>query len=578
MDILEIMSGHSKLTSKAREIQATTKRWEGLTPLLNGLKDSRKQLVKSNMATLLENTVASVKKQLLTETSSMASGDVQGFSVVALPMIRRIFAKIIANEIVSVQPMQSPTGLIFYLDFTAGSDKGVGHVQGASIYGGGRVGSGLLQGIDLDNFQESGFYNLNQGYTSPTGSAAPAAFAAWYASGTVGDGTASVDKVVEYDPDLEGKFVGTVAVLKSAFPQLNSRSYMSVTDLGNPAVTSGTLLRRHTKDHPTDATRLLLTYTLDTATVSFANAQLAMFVSHTFKYAIDDDFTSVGGTLGAVTGDPTWGLEFGGNTGENEEIPQIDIKITSTDITAKTRKLRARWTPEISQDIDAYQNLDAEVEVTSILSEHIEQELDAEVLNDLILAVHSLGTGSNKNIRYWSRRPGHFVDPVTGATLGSNAAGDFTGNFVDWNMNCLMVLNDLSALIYRKNLRGGATFLVTSPEVCSILESTNPWMADVTVDSEKAGAGTYKAGTLNRKWDIFVCPYFRRNLILVGRKGTDSPLETGYVYAPYVPIQVTPAIPDPNTFVLNKGVMTRYGKKLLRPDFYGLLVVRDLVG
>ena len=576
---MTLMMGNDKLTKRRGEVEVISRKWGANTPLLEGLKDTRKQLVKSNLAVLMENTLKDIKKKLLLETSSMASGDVQGFSTVAFPMIRRIFAKIIANEIVSVQPMHSPTGLIFYIDFTAGSDKGFGHKKGDSVYGGGVVGSQLLNGIDLDQNQETGFYNLNQGYSSPTGSSTVDAYVAYYASGTVNDGTASVDKVVGYDPDLSGKFVGTFAVNKTDLSaHLNHRAYITITDLSVPATTKGTLVRRHTKQHPTDATKLLLTYDMGVVADFAANSAAMLLSDRDFKFAIDDTFAAVGGTLGAVTGGAPWGLEFGGNAGENEEIPQIDIKISSTDISAKSRRLRARWTDELSQDLDAYQSLDAEVEVTALMSQHIETELDAEVLMDLLQGVDSLGLGSNKNIRFWSKRPGKFINPVTGETLGASAAGDFTGNFQEWYMNLLMTLNDISALIFRKNLKGGATFIVTSPEVCSILQSTNPWMADITVGSEGGSSGTYKAGTLNRIFDVHVCPYFRRNLILIGRKGAESPLETGYVYAPYIPLQVTPAIPDPNTFVLNKGVLTRYGKKLLRPDFYGAVFVLDLDG
>ncbi len=126
-------------------------------------------------------------------------------------------------------------------------------------------------------------------------------------------------------------------------------------------------------------------------------------------------------------------------------------------------------------------------------------------------------------------------------------------------------------------LKGGATFLVCGPEVANILEFTSGFRAEVTHDDTKGVAGGYKTGTISKKWDLYVDPYFPRNVILVGRKGSGF-LETGYVYSPYVPLQVTPVILDPDDFTPRRGVMTRYGKKMVRPDMYGLVIVRDLYG
>jgi hypothetical protein len=164
------------------------------------------------------------------------------------------------------------------------------------------------------------------------------------------------------------------------------------------------------------------------------------------------------------------------------------------------------------------------------------------------------------------------------ATSTSYAAPpDFTGNVSMWYETLVETINDVSAAIYRKTLRGGANFLVVSPEVANILEFTAGFRASVTHEAEKGSVGAVKVGELSKKWDIIVDPYFLRNVILVGRKG-GSFLESGYVYAPYVPLQTTPTIFDPNTFVPRKAVMTRYGKTMVRPDMYGLVVVRDLEG
>jgi hypothetical protein len=216
--------------------------------------------------------------------------------------------------------------------------------------------------------------------------------------------------------------------------------------------------------------------------------------------------------------------------------------------------------------------MDAEVELTSVLSEQVAMEIDMEVLRDLI-------EGAKATVRYWSRRPGRFVNPLTGEVLPASLTGDFTGIVAEWYQTLIERVNDVSAVIARKVLRGGATFLVCSPEVQSILESTNQWFAATTVgESDKGTAGLVKQGSVSKKWDVLVSPYFLRNVLLVGRKGSSN-LETGYVYAPYVPMITSPTIPNPdNLFVYNKGVMTRYGKKMIRPDMYALVICLNLAG
>ena len=255
----------------------------------------------------------------------------------------------------------------------------------------------------------------------------------------------------------------------------------------------------------------------------------------------------------------------------NEDIPEINIKVDSTAITAQTKKLKAKWSPELGQDLNAYHNLDAEVELTSILSEQIALEIDREILADLV-------NGATAATYYWSRSPGLFVNRETGAELGAtSAAPDFTGTVSEWYETLIETINDVSAQIHRKTLRGGANFVVCSPEVANILEFTAGFRANVTADADKGDIGAVNVGSLSRKFDVMVDPYFPRNVILVGRKGS-SFLESGYVYAPYVPLQTTPTIFGVEDFVPRKGVMTRYAKKMVRPDMYGLVICRGLLG
>ena len=299
--------------------------------------------------------------------------------------------------------------------------------------------------------------------------------------------------------------------------------------------------------------------------------------THSFVWATADNFVTTD-ALGAVKGATPWLLESDGTgTGNGVindmtgDIPEIDIRVDSIAVTAITKKLKAKWTPELGQDLNAYHNLDAEVELTSILSEQIALEIDREILNDL---VHEATAGT----LYWSRSPGLFVNRETGVEVGaSSAAPDFTGTVSEWYETLVETINDVSARIHRKTLRGGANFIVVSPEVASILEFTSGFRANVTVDSDKGTVGAVKVGSISKKWDVYVDPYFLRGVVLVGRKG-GSFLESGYVYAPYVPLQVTPTIFGTEDFVPRKGVMTRYAKKMVRPDMYGLVVIRDLLG
>jgi hypothetical protein len=281
-------------------------------------------------------------------------------------------------------------------------------------------------------------------------------------------------------------------------------------------------------------------------------------------FPIKDNVSEKGSGVGALNG-------FALSMENQADIPEIDIKVDSTALTAQTKKLKAKWTPELGQDLNAYHNIDAEVELTSILSEQIALEIDREILADLV-------NGATAATFYWSRSPGLFVNRTTGAEIGaSSAAPDFTGTVSEWYETLIETINDVSAQIHRKTLRGGATHVVCGPEVANILEFTAGFRANVTADADRGDIGAVKAGSLNRKFDVIVDPYFPRNVILVARNGS-SFLESGYVYAPYVPLQTTPTIFGPEDFVPRKGVMTRYAKKMVRPDMYGLVICRDLLG
>jgi hypothetical protein len=287
------------------------------------------------------------------------------------------------------------------------------------------------------------------------------------------------------------------------------------------------------------------------------------------------DWLNVNGTTAAATTIPSFESDFA--AAPTPSIPEIDIKIESIAITATTRKLRARWSPELAQDLNAYQSLDAEVELTSILSEQIALEIDREILNDLL-------TQANGANLFWSRAPGRFVNKETGLEVSLSTTlsigPHFTGTVAEWYQTLCETIIDCANTIHRKTLRGSANFCVTGPDVCTILESTSLFRAKFSLDGQGQVAspftiGAEPVGTLSNRFTVYKDPYFPRNRILVGYKG-GSYLETGYVYAPYVPLIVTPTIFAPEDLTPRKGVMTRYGKKMVRSDFYGTVTVLDL--
>ena len=597
-----------------KEGAALLDKWER-TGLLEGLDNDN---AKNGMARLLENQAA----QLLKEASSMAAGDVEGFASVAFPIVRRVFGGLIANDLVSVQPMSLPSGLIFFLDFQFNGAR-LGDAAGDSLYGGGVVGSALTGGVDLtgDNAEKS-FYALNNGHSSPTGSATFALNI--IASGVVGNGEnddvaesvtaatignstvrTSLSKLVRFDADVSGSGVVVCTVtgannLDDGSGRLDLLNRNNLVAL-SPSTSAGAADGASSTALDTDKGRMVRRLTtmvggeegnadasVNALTTTAASTSYVLVFECTgssgtaedvedlkthlsskrlqVDFPLEDNFDA-SNALGSVIGATPWGLE-----GE-ESIPEIDIKVDSIAVTAITKKLKAKWTPELGQDLNAYHNLDAEVELTSILSEQIALEIDREILNDLV-------KGAAGETFYWSRRPGRFLNRDTGAalTVGSSIAGpDFTGNVSEWYETLAETINDVSANIHRKTLRGGANFVVCSPEVANILEFTAGFRASVTADQDSGTVGAVKVGSLSKKWDVYVDPYFPRNVVLVGRKG-GSFLESGYVYAPYVPLQVTPTIFGTEDFVPRKGVMTRYAKKMVRPDMYGLVIVEDLLG
>lgn len=533
------------------------------TGLLEGLDEKRGAIV----ARLMENQL----KQILKEASTTA--DIIGFQNVAFPIVRRVFAGLIANELVSVQPMSLPSGLLFYMDYRYDTVKAGNQADdftaGGSLFG------------DRNSLQDArgsgGPYNFSPGY-SLREKVGTALHSATITTLTLAD--------IEFDPELSSSIALSAtgfkklrltnafasvqasgglfnpAELKMVMPVSGSSTSFSASTDGTAVrvgVTTSTglkVFRRFTQADGNDLTFVVSGTAADLAgTAYIAGLKVSYPVAPTLT----------GGTSGTLVLDPN---ESDLGATAMPVIPELDFRIESVAVTAKSRKLKARWTPELAQDLAAYQNLDAEVELTQVLSEQIALEIDREILSELLFRA----TGANF---FWSRAPGDFLDKTTGNT---NPGATFTGTVREWYETLIEVIIDVGNTIQRKTLRGAANFLVTSPDVSTILEASvlyKPIFDATDTMGTTMGIGTEKAGTLSQRYTVYKDPYFPRNKILVGYKGS-SFLETGFVYAPYVPLIVTPVIYKHDDLTPVKGVMTRYAKQLVRSDFYGSVTIMKM--
>jgi len=597
------------------------------TGLLRGLEGTGKE----NMSRLLENQAAELLREFNSVSTggaaNTASGDLRGFTNIAFPIVRRVFGGLVANELISVQPMSLPSGLLFYLDYTygnaVGGDANVGtgasagnavYTRGQSIYNnppGSGVQSGSLAAGGMYDLVGAGFSrvqsgssaigvtNLRSGSFVSNGDTLTEGLSV----SAVGEVSGTNGRFLGYDPQLVAALDnGTIAELQFlALPTALLPASADLTQVdqialyatpgpgaGHPtawgeAYQAGAVfnLRRHNQrvqgTPAAGALNSVVSSPMNGNTILMVvkkpagpwNAATTLSVS-----TVIGDTLDVGGAASTLV-IPSFESNFG--TTPSPNIPEIDIKVESIAVTAQTRKLRARWSPELAQDLNAYHSLDAEVELTQILSEQVALEIDREILNDLL----SQANGANL---FWSRAPGKFVNKTNGNEIAKSSATApgpaFTGTVREWYETLIETIIDCANTIHRKTLRGSANFIVVSPDVATILEASVYYRPSYSVDgdgqvSSPFNLGAEKVGTLSNRFTVYKDPYFPRNKILVGYKG-GSYLETGYVYAPYVPLIVTPTIFAPEDFTPRKGVMTRYGKKMVRSDFYGTVTCLDM--
>jgi hypothetical protein len=501
----------------------------------------RDETATHGMAVLLENQA----RQLIDEASRTGtSANTEEWSGVALPLVRRIFGELAAQEFVSVQPMNLPSGLIFYLDFKYGTTQTGLHADGSDVFGN-------TSGSNVD--ASGGLYGAGKfGYSINDQSATVAAGGYTSASATWSD--------VDFEPDLSSSIAGSsnlfkVTVAKSSIDAAADFDGVRAFELSGSAGTEVTTL------YPayTKVSGANVVFIVDAATGDDVTEYTGSFVVKYHKAPTDitrGDFeqTAAG---------------FDANAESDIGIPEIDIALKSIPIVAKTRKLKAVWSPELAQDLNAYHSVDAEAELTAMLSEYISMEIDLEIL-DMLMA------NASAKVERWSAKVGYEYDSATSVfSESSGASNAYTKG--EWFQTLGNKIQAVSNAIHQKTLRGGANFMVVSPETSTIIESIPGFASDSGADSssKQYAMGVQKVGALNNRYTVYKNPYMLDNSILCGFRGSNF-LETGAVYAPYVPLIMTPLVYDPKNFQPRKGVMTRYAKKMVRPEFYGKVIVADV--
>ena len=544
------MNPQAKLMTETRGLQ---NKWDktGLLEGLNGVD-------KAHMSILLENQA----QQLLNEaTATGTSANSEQWAGVALPLVRRVFAEISAKEFVSVQPMNLPSGLIFYLDFKYGTARGA--LPGQNTFSGSSMFGGTGIKLGSTDTATNGLYGVGRyGYTSnfttasfvfTTGSAnlTDLDFDTTYTSSTVAFG----GKKLTVDVGTNTSSIDLNAVRSFALSGSAIDPTLQINEM-TKVYNTGTLAS------PTYKIQFIVTGSQ--TPVQGANATLTFTKQPTD--ATRGDFEDRGTSAGAGTS----GLSTDIN------IPEVNLELKSEPIVAKTRKLKAVWTPELAQDLNAYHSIDAEAELTALLSEYVSMEIDLEIMDMLINAAPAVTTEG------WSAVIGK--DIIKGAN-DANGLPTFTVNNDSTNRTAYVKSTWFSTLgnkiqkvsnkIHQLTLRGGANFLVVGPDVATILESIPGYVVNTDGDSAKFAMGVSRVGSFASRFQVYKNPYMQENTILMGFRGNNF-LETGAVYAPYIPLVQTPLVYDPVNFTPRRGVLTRYAKKVVRPEFYGKIYVSDL--
>jgi len=582
----------------------TINKWDKLG-FLEGLKGH----LKENVAQLYENQAS----YLINEASTTA--DSGSFETVVFPIVRRVFSKLLANDIVSVQAMNLPIGKLFYF---------VPRIQG---YSGGTSTNGYFgdSGSHYAPLGSPGNYNGNQeaGYQTGSGSYNPIynkdLYDLFYEGNepnldppglfdySKGQWTAVTASTVTYQWDAAGYLVPfayttsdyrKVIIVMSGFS--NAGAGQLIGPNGNTMDTEEFLSGLNifgVSSNPTTSANASAPYLFRVVTqrygkgiVQYGNTVTTQFPSGPAGYNANSggsyyNVCDANGFIfleidlqqpvciscGQTTPDGYTGSTFSSTTSVNsafiavyrlykelefeDQIGEVSFELDSVTVSVTERKLRAQWSPELAQDVAAFHNIDAEAELTALLSEQVAAEIDREILRDL-------RKGAAWNLRWdyngWKR-------------LASTGTTPYTQK--DWNQTLITAINQLSAQIHKSTLRGGANWIVVSSEVSAIFDDLEYFhVSNAAPDQDQYNMGIERIGTLSGRYQVYRDPYFPANQVLIGHKGT-SLLDTGYIYAPYVPLQLTPTMYNPFNFTPIKGIMTRYAKKMVNNRFYGRVTV-----
>ena len=531
----------SRLLEETRGLQG---KWEN-TGLLEGLVGTEK----AQMSVLLENQA----QQLISEaTATGTSANSEQWAGVALPLVRRIFAEIAAKEFVSVQPMNLPSGLIFYLDFKYGTTN-PSKTSGSSLFG------GTLNKLGSTDSAVNGLYGAGEfGYTiNHSASILPAvttSSADWSSVNFDADYSASISST-QYK-----KIVWNVGSNAGEFDLTAVRSFQFFSGSTNAGV-----LNQFTSIYNSGTAASPDYYLTAILTASAVGAGTELASKFTVSASKQPAATSRGDFENADGSATTIG------------IPEVNLELKSEPIVAKTRKLKAVWTPELAQDLNAYHSIDAEAELTALLSEYVSMEIDLEILDMLLTAAPGATTEA------WSAKIGTEFTKTVSSTTGvasftriEDSAQNRTAYVKStWFQTLGNKIQRVSNKIHQLTLRGGANFLVVSPDVATVLESIPGFVVATDGDSVKFAMGVSKVGSFASRFQVYKNPYMVENQILIGFRGSNF-LETGAVYSPFIPLVQTPLVYDPINFTPRRGVMTRYAKKVVRPEFYGRVIISDL--
>jgi len=573
-NIVEQMTAEYNPINRNAKLQTIMEKWSR-TGLLKKLDDNKGQVV----AQLLENQAVELRNQMMNEETQ--TGNMAGYNKIAFPLVRRVFGQLLASELVAVQPMSLPSGLLFYLDFKYDRNKS-GGTAGGSVYGNlddaGPNRNKQLSGVGAQT-ASGGFYNFaGIGYSRRNfilTNSAPTYSGVTTTSEVLGNVTVS-----GYDFTLSSSAATDLGALMEIRLATSGEA-----EAGNKGETF-----RGLRALESISGTQWFTVTDPTLTVLTA-AKIQIFTSecgvpdpagYPVAWGPNKSWGNDGSMTAAVLVGPAR-TNLTDNPSDNQmgdfestsAIPEINIAVSSVPVMATTRKLKATWTPELAQDINAYHAIDAEVELTTILSDIISTEVDREILSELLSGAAVKAA--------WSRSVGRYVT-ASGNTVNTVASPGgysqnvgFTGTQQDWYQTLAETIITVSNEIHKRNLRSGANWLVTSPDVATIIEAIAYFKPNATFDPTEVqySLGVEKIGTLTNRFTVYKDPYFPVNQILVGYKGQGF-LDAGFVYAPYVPLVFTPTIFEPNDFTPRKGAMTRYAQQMVRPEYYGKINVVDL--